>query len=429
MNWTKWLHWLVRGKGVLKWCIFGLLGIFIIWNGVAWRYGGGVITLSILLNRLDIANFLYRHTSLGPFTTMFVGLLLLLVSFYMIMNKAVQTVSGEHLSTLPVQALNKQKLSDGPKIVAIGGGTGLSNLLGTLKPFTANITAIVAVTDDGGSSGRLRRDLGILPPGDIRNCLVALSESGEDLEKMLTYKFPEDSDLAGHNLGNLLMAGLVGSGDCDFACAVDKLANLLAIRGRVLPSTIDDVSIAGIMADGTIIRGETDMVADKREITKVFLTPDDCAPLPLALKAIEEADFIFVGPGSLYTSLITNLLVPGIVDAIKASAARVYYIANVVTQPGEMERIRASQYIETISRHIGSNIFTDVIANNCEYRPEQNKFLSDNNRRPVMCDGKQLKKMGLNVHCTDLIHETDLFRHDAEKLRKLLGEELTRHTI
>ncbi|MGI5824104.1 MAG: gluconeogenesis factor YvcK family protein [Bacillota bacterium] len=424
MNWIKWLF---TGKGVKKWLFLMVFSILLVWNGVAWHYGGGIISLCVRLNFLDLANMLYRHTITGPYIVYILSIVLLFYSCYRILSSAVQQATNDELINLYNKALFSQKMQSAPNIVAIGGGTGLSNFLSAVKNFTANLTAIVAVTDDGGSSGRLRRDLGILPPGDVRNCLIALSQSDVNLEEVLAYNFPEDSSLAGHNLGNLMMAGLMQSADDDFASAIERLSKVLALQGRVLPSTTDNVEISAVMADGATVRGETNMVSDKRQIKKVFLMPEDCKPLPQALEAIADADYIFIGPGSLYTSIITNLIVPGMADALKQTSARVYYICNIVSQPGEMEKLKASQYVEAINQHIGRKNFFNIIVNNAEFTKEQNRRLSDLNCRPVLCDSKHLRSMGLNVIAGDLINEDDICKHDQKKLSALIMQEMSKH--
>lgn len=422
----KWIKWLLKGKGVKKWLLLALLSVLLVWNGVAWHYGGGIITLCLDFGYLKMANFFYRHVIAGPYLVYIFSIVLLFYSFYRMVESAVKQATDTRLVNIYDRALASQKMQQGPNIVAIGGGTGLSNFLYTVKNITSNITAVVAVTDDGGSSGRLRRDLGILPPGDVRNCLIALSRSDVNLEELLAYSFPVDSSLAGHNLGNLMMAGLMQSADDDFATAIERLSKVLALNGRVLPSTTDNVEIAAVMTDGDIIRGETCMVDDKRQIKKVFLSPADCKPLPQALDAIADADFIFIGPGSLYTSVITNLIVPGMAEALKNTDARVYYICNIVSQPGEMECLKASQYVEAINSHIGRRNFFNIIVNNGEFTKEQNRRLAEKNCRPVVCDSKRLRTMGLNVIAADLINDEDICKHDQEKLSALIKEEINR---
>ncbi len=311
----------------------------------------------------------------------------------------------------------------GVKVVAIGGGTGLSTLLRSMKNLTDNITAVVAVTDDGGSSGRLRRDLGILPPGDIRNCLIALADSDHQLEKVLAYNFPEGSDIAGHNLGNLLMAGLVQMKNGDFAESVESLSNVLAVRGRVLPATVDNVIINGIMADGETVSGETEMVDDNREIKEVFLEPKNCKAMPAVLEAIAKANYVFIGPGSLYTSIITNLLVPGVAEAIKQSKARVYYVCNITTQPGEMEKTFASKYVEAISYHVGTQIIHKIIANNQELPLNCVEERINAHAQAIICDKEALEAMGLEVIMCDLVSKENSCRHDEEKLEHLLWDQ------
>ncbi len=425
----KWLKWLVRGTGVKRWVLLAILGIFIAWQGVAWHYGGGIVTLCLRLGWLRLANLFLKFTISGAIVAVAFGLGLLLYSFYRTIETVVNVVTNQRLSGITDKALFRRQMEQGPKIVAIGGGTGLSNFLASIKGFTANLTAVVAVTDDGGSSGRLRRDLGILPPGDVRNCLIALSESDVNMEEILAYNFPKDSDLAGHNLGNLLVAGIIQSDETDFASAIEKLSRVLAIRGRVMPSTNDNVVISGVMSDGTVVSGETQMVADSREINQVFITPADCQPMPAALAAIREADYIFVGPGSLYTSIITNLLVPEVANAIMESKARVYYICNMTNQPGEMEKAKASQYVKTIYRHVGHEIFDKIIVNDASYSKAQLEELEGQHCRPVICDERDLEKMGLKVVSGNLINDENLWRHNQDKLKKIILRDMQKQRL
>jgi len=308
------------------------------------------------------------------------------------------------------------------KIVTIGGGTGMSVLLSSLRRPDAEITALVAVTDDGGSSGRLRRDLGILPPGDIRNCLIALSAPESDLDKVMNYYFPPESDLCGHNLGNLIMAGLVHLHDGDFAAAVRHASKLLSLEGHVLPVTADNVTLLARMEDGSLVGGETSIVADERKISHIFLEPPTCRPLPEVLQALREADYILLGPGSLYTSIITNLLVPGIVETIIESKAPVYYVCNIATQKGEMEKPDVAAHIEAIATHTVPGLINYVIVNNASFSDGARAYLAANGSQPVeVPDERMLAAMNIQLIACDLVNEPYhlLWRHNETKLRAL----------
>jgi uncharacterized cofD-like protein len=260
-----------------------------------------------------------------------------------------------------------RKKERGPRIVVIGGGTGLSALLRGLKNHTANLTAIVTVADDGGSSGELRRNMGVLPPGDIRNCLAALSNDEAMLTQIFQYRFGEGAGLNGHTLGNLLitaLADITGS----FEEAVAESGRVLAVQGRVLPSTLHDVKLVADKAqpeekNQVRVSGESQISKVEGKITRVWLEPNNPLAFPPAVQAILSADLIIVGPGSLFTSILPNLLVPDLADAIKASRATKFYICNVATQSGETDGFSSADHIKTIEKHLNQHIFDLVICN------------------------------------------------------------------
>ena len=227
------------------------------------------------------------------------------------------------------------QLKSEPRIVVIGGGTGLSVMLKGLKKYTSNLTAVVTVTDDGGSSGRLRSELGVLPPGDIRNCLVALAETETLMDKVFQHRFNAGDGLQGHNLGNLLLVALTDIAG-DFVSAIREVSKVLKVRGQVLPATLEYVTLGATMRDGTTVIGETSIRRHDQKIERVFLVPEQCMPVPETLEAIWQADAIILGPGSLYTSIIPNLLVHGVVSAIEQSNAVTCYVSNIMTEKGRL---------------------------------------------------------------------------------------------
>ena len=244
------------------------------------------------------------------------------------------------------------KVSQGPEIVAIGGGTGLSTLLSGLKYYTRNITAIVTVTDEGGSSGRLRGEWGVLPPGDIRNCMLALAEDDSSLNRLLNYRF-DRGELKGHSMGNLiLLAATEMTGD--FRKAVEELNRLLAIRGKVIPVTNESVVLCAATADGDLLRGELDIASRGSRIESIWIEPDDARAFPEALAAIENADAVVLGPGSLFTSIIPNLMFREVSEALKRTAAPKIYITNLMTQPGETDGMTLMDHIRWITRASGT---------------------------------------------------------------------------
>ncbi len=302
------------------------------------------------------------------------------------------------------------------RIVAIGGGTGLSTILHGLKryaqePREAEITAIVTVTDDGGSSGRLRRDFDVLPPGDIRNCMVALSEDEALLSKLFQYRFSEGRGLKGHSFGNLFLTALTNLTG-DFVQAVKVSSEVLASLGRIYPATATNVVLEAELENGKIVKGETKIGKSRSRIRRIHLQPRNCQPLPETLAAIEEADLITFGPGSLFTSIIPNLLVDGIAPAIKRSRALKAYFVNLMWQPGETIGFRASDHVEALHRHAGMSLIDVAVVNTRAITARQRRLYAAQKVRSVLNDVDRLAEMGLQVVAADLLAEGDSVRHD-----------------
>ena len=279
------------------------------------------------------------------------GIIILIMGIKRLMQAFIAAIMPASRENELVDILYQRKqLSRGPKIVSVGGGTGLATLLTGLKEYTSNITAIVTVADDGGSSGRLRQQFDILPPGDIRNCLVALADASTMMRDLFQFRFEKGSDLAGHNFGNLfitVMTRLTG----DFEKAIRETSKVLALRGQVIPSTLNNVVLVAEHKDGSVTEGEDKIPKANKPIDKVFLRPAGSEATPEALRAIREADLIVLGPGSLYTSIIPNLLIKEITGAIAASRAMKVYVCNVMTQPGETDGYTASNHIKALIEH------------------------------------------------------------------------------
>ena len=302
-----------------------------------------------------------------------------------------------------------------PHVVVIGGGTGLSVMLRGLKEQPLDITAIVTVSDDGGSSGRLRSDLQMPPPGDIRNVLVSLARTGPLLEQVLQYRFKNGEGLAGHTLGNLMLAAMKEITG-DFHEAIKGMSRVLAVRGQVLPASSQDVVLMAEMTDGTIVQGESQITKTDKKIHRVFLCPPQPKPLEEAIMAIHEADAIVVGPGSLYTSILPNLLVKGMVDAIVTSPALKIFICNVMTQPGETDGYSASDHLDAIYNHIHQHIFDFVIVN--EGIPPLGilKQYAKEGSVPVRPDLERLLSYGCELIVDNLLQYRSVLRHDAARL-------------
>jgi uncharacterized cofD-like protein len=340
----------------------------------------------------------------------------------------------------------------GLKIVSVGGGTGLSALLSGLKRFVGKeslsgsqssvgwietLTAIVTVTDDGGSSGRLREEFQILPPGDIRNCMAALAEDEHLLTRLFQYRFESGGDLSGHSFGNLFLAALAGVTG-DFLEAIKVSSEVLAIKGRIFPSTVEDVALIAELEDGRVVKGETNIVQSRSPISRLRLSTDSCRPLPETLDAIKHADIITIGPGSLYTSLIPNLLVDGIVDAMGHSDALKLYICNIMTQPGETDRFAVEDHLRVLFEYSPNLELDYVIVNTAPIGAAlRDKYLADGaaqvefeslarNQLDEELNASYIE-MPERVHpfqliCRDVLHEDGLVRHDPDKLARLVLE-------
>jgi uncharacterized cofD-like protein len=322
----------------------------------------------------------------------------------------------------------------GLKIVCIGGGTGLATLLSGLKSYVGEhsrgasriwietLTAVVTVTDDGGSSGRLREEFQILPPGDIRNCMAALAEDELLMTRLFQYRFESEGDLSGHSFGNLFLAALTGVTG-DFLEAIKLSSEVLAIKGRIYPSTVQDVSLVAELEDGSTVRGETSIVNSRKRIRKLWLSTETCRPLLETLEAIREADLITIGPGSLYTSIIPNLLVDGIAREIRDSAALKVYICNVMTQPGETEGFTVEDHLAVISSYSGDMPIDVALINSTTISdPLREKYLADGAEPVVLPSGSSDRAIPSvkRLVCGDLLCERQVVRHDPAKLADML---------
>ena len=313
-------------------------------------------------------------------------------------------------------------MNSNPKIVSIGGGTGLSTLLRGLKRCAADLAAIVTVTDDGGSSGRLRDELGVLPPGDIRNCMIALSEDENLMARLFRYRFNSEGSLHDHSFGNLFltaMAGVTG----DFAEAVRLTSEVLAIKGIIYPATNSSVTLVAQFEDETWIQGETRIAASQKRIRQIYLHPTDAAPVTDALRAILTADIITLGPGSLYTSLIPNMLVREVVDTILESQATKIYIQNIMTQPGETVDYTVGDHILKLIEHCEGNLlFPNIIINSGIPSSESLQRYEAEGAGLVQFSRDRLASLGLRVMERDLLGEDGVIRHDPERLARAVLE-------
>lgn len=312
--------------------------------------------------------------------------------------------------------MSRQSEARNPRIVVMGGGTGLSVMLRGLKEKPLDITAIVTVADDGGSSGILRNELQMPPPGDIRNVLTALADVEPLLSDMLSYRFTSGSGLAGHSLGNLILAAITDiSGD--FVTAVRELSRVFAVRGRVLPAADQAVILHAEMEDGSIVSGESAIPQAQGKIKRIFLEPSEVEALPEACQAIAEADAILIGPGSLYTSIIPNLLVPKLAQGILDNDRAIkMFVCNVMTQPGETDGYTVSDHLEAVYQHVGHHLFDYVIVNDGEIPAQIQDFYAEQGAKPVEVDWDVVTGRGYKVIADTLVLFRRYLRHDADKL-------------
>jgi len=410
------LKWLYPGMHIKRWLVLLMFGMTMMGLGFAY------ILREIYLTWTFPDVFYYLTLQWIPQVgrgAMFMGVaLILIVTAVWKLNHSILSAMLPHRdgSDSMVNIIYNQRfLARGPKIVAIGGGTGLSVLLRGLKQYTTNLTAIVTVADDGGSSGRLRRDLGVLPPGDLRNCIAALADAEPLVHKLFQYRFAEGSELAGHSFGNLFivaMSGVVGN----FEEAIRQTSRVLAVRGQIIPSTLANVTLCARTTEALTIQGESSITGlkDKGRIQEVFLLPANPPPCPEAVSAILDADMIVLGPGSLYTSVLPNLLVEGIRQAVIASPAVKVYVCNVATQPGETDGFGVREHLETIEEHMRHHIIDVVVANT-----NVDGALPPSARgEPVAVDS--LSPNGTRLVMVDVVNDENRYHHDATKLGQAL---------
>lgn len=412
------IKWLKPGLGIKRWITMGIMGI------VLFAIGFSKLA-EILLVKIETV----AHISI---ILMIAGILIIILSIKKAFSSILEVVcNNKSFGDISKDKVNKllykdKILNKRPKIVVIGGGTGLSVLLRGLKDYTTNITAIVTVADDGGGSGVLREDLGMLPPGDIRSCILALANTEPAMEKILQYRFQEGS-LKGQNFGNLFMAAMNGIYG-NFETAIKEMSNVLAVTGNVLPMTLEDVTLYAKLESGDVIIGESNIPKKNKElgsrIENVFIKPKNPQPLPEAIEAIRDADCILLGPGSLYTSVIPNLLVSDIAKEIENSKAIKIYASNVMTQPGETDDHSLLDHVEAIHKATKRNLIEYVIANTENIAKETlEKYYQDGAKQVLITEKEEeiLKDRNIEVVKDKLIDiKKNYIRHDADALSRII---------
>ncbi len=455
------LKWLYPGMKVKRWIALGFTGLILFLIGVGvivQAHAPGDQPLSA-----RIADWIIRNTvrelrpgMLGVILTL-LGTLLFLVAFGKLISSLTSVLDPEMAPGGLVDVIyQRRKLAQGRRIVVIGGGTGLSTMLRGLKQYSGNITAIVTVADDGGSSGKIKKQLNILPPGDIRNCLVALADAEPQMTELFQYRFRNNTPvpapvanvaqtasgeaavpaaasgtaeasgsgygegLRDHAFGNLLIAAMCAINGGDFERAIQETSRVLNIRGRVLPSTVAHVRLRGEMEDGSILEGETTIAHSPLKIKRISLVPGDACPVEDVMEALARAEVIVLGPGSVFTSIIPNLLVRGLPEAIRHSHAKKVYVCNVMTQPGETDGFSAFDHIQAIERHARLRIFDHVLVNTG--RPSQELLEKYRKTGSVLVepDIDRIKREGYRPITGNFINQTDVVRHDAGLLAQAI---------
>jgi uncharacterized cofD-like protein len=410
--------WLLPGLEIKRWFVLIFLGTLLVTTGVA---------IILNLHPVQISMDFIKNVAQKMPSTITGGFALLLgaLCFFWGWKNAnvsiMDAIDPKDKDHLLENLYRRRKLNRGPRIVAIGGGTGLSTILKGLKHITNNITAVVTVGDDGGSSGRLRQEMGVLPPGDIRNCIAALADEEDLVTRLFQYRFKEGNGLEGHSFGNLFLTALCAITG-DMVRAVKESSKVLAIRGKVLPSTLDDMRLVAEMEDGRIILGESNIPEAGGRIKKLRIEPARLKALDDVIMAIDNADLIIYSPGSLYTSVIPNLLIDEIAAAISKSKAKKIYICNIMTQPGETEYFAVSDHIQAILDHSKYNSIIDAVFVNDSLPKNLALKYKAANSLPVKLDVENIKKLGIKVITRRLIEENaeGLVRHSPKRLARVI---------
>lgn len=421
---NRWFKWLVPGLFVKRWLLISFVGISFLILGLAiWVKLTPIYRLSeFVAQTVEKLTQIFPSYISGP-VLFFSGLFFVLWGQSRTVNSITEVLQPDgNKEELVDVLLAHRRLNRGPKIVVIGGGTGLSTLLRGLKQYSANITAIVTVADDGGSSGRLRREIGVLPPGDIRNCISALADEEKLLTELFQYRFEAGGGLVGHSFGNLFLTAMTEiTGDLEQAIAASS--KVLAIRGKVLPATLTDVNLWARLKDGRLIQGESNITEAGGQIEEIGCYPENPIALPAAIRAIEEAEYIVIGPGSLYTSVIPNLLVPDIRAAIAGADVPRIYVCNIMTQPGETDGYTVSDHLRAIDQISEYRLFDAVLVQRTPPSPESLKHYAAENCHPVFLDREAVSSMGCRIVIANIMDEdetTNKVRHHPQRLARVL---------
>jgi len=408
-------RWLYPGMHLKRW-------LFVLFLGIAILGLGAAIFIRDLYRSADADEIAIVYWVTGAWLEPTVraavvagaGILLTLLGMWRLMSSVISPFVRRGDSVMEV-LYTKRYLARGPRIVALGGGTGLSTLLRGLKGYSGNITAVVAVADDGGSSGQLRQQLGIVPPGDIRNCIAALADAEPLMTQLMQYRFPTGSGLDNHAFGNLFIAAMTAVTG-DFEEAVRESNRVLAVRGQVLPATSVPLNLSARLTSGRVMHGQSGIAAADEPIDRVFVEPTDVRATGEALERILEAEMIVIGPGSLFSSVLPNLLIPDVQDALRAASGIKVYVCNVATQPGETPDMTASAHLRALFAHVGDDLIDYVIVNRSTDARHPEGWLA----RPVEVDVRRLEELPVVIVEEDVVDPANAHRHDPAKLATAL---------
>ncbi|SEA25341.1 MULTISPECIES: gluconeogenesis factor YvcK family protein [Selenomonas] len=415
------LKWLYPGMKFKRWLVLFSAGVMLVSLGLAlvfnYKYLDAIEEAIFQAVYLWKGTYDYSITTIIGILVVALGAVLMLAATRYVIRSVIMVLLPDNSERLVDIIYEKRRLGKGPNVTVVGGGHGLSVLLRGIKAATSNVTAVVTVADDGGSSGRLREEFGIIPPGDLRNCLVALADTEPLMEKLFQYRFKGESELAGHSFGNLFIAAM-NEVTGDMEQALRESSKVLAVKGQVLPASKDHVRLDAIMEDGTVVEGESQIPEVHKKIHRVRLFPEQVQPVQSALDALTNADAIILGPGSLYTSIMPNLLVDGVAEAIRKSKAIKIYICNVMSQPGETDGYTASMHAKAIIDHGGKGIIDYMLVNDSPISPEMQDYYAAKGAYPVEVDEDAINALGVGFVKADIINEKELIRHDPDKLSK-----------
>ncbi|MGB9833620.1 MAG: gluconeogenesis factor YvcK family protein [bacterium] len=419
------LRWLYPGMRVKRWILLMGLGLLILICAVILYF----LDWMVLLKIKTALSYLFSQLPFSPLAEPWreiIATVLLIVSAALIvwgLSKLIESlvivILPEHPEKLSEIVYEKRRGKKGFKIIAIGGGTGLSTLLRGLKLLPCEPLAVVTVADDGGSSGRLRKELGILPPGDIRNCLVALSDTEPLMEDLFQYRFEKGESLGGHNFGNIFIAALTQVTG-DFGKAVLAASDVLRVKGQALPFTLDDVTLEAEFLDGTREEGETKIRETGKRIKKLYLKPGNTKPLPGLIDQIRSADVILIGPGSLFTSIIPPFLQPEVAEAVRNAKCPRIYVANIMTEHGETDGFSVSDHLKVLFEHAGGKVCDYCVISTSPISDEVLARYKEEQAEPVRVEAQSIKALGVVPILADLTKRDSVLRHDPEKLARVI---------